>query len=115
HQRPSSPPTNPPPKSPLRSFSPSPSAGPPGLRNTPTATALYAEIRRLKVLVEAKSEEAAQTRRELETLRNTAHAGALAAMLREARSDAGVWRNRAQWAEAKLRELGVGAVAGAED
>jgi hypothetical protein len=74
-----------------------------------TNTALYAEIRRLQRLVDAKIEEANQTRRELELAKNMANAGTLSHLVRETQEELKVWRNRAEWAEKQLLERGLAA------
>lgn len=66
-------------------------------------SALYAEIRRLQRLVDAKTEEANSTRKELELAKSMAQAGTMSHLLREAQEEVKVWRNRAQWAEKQLR------------
>ncbi|KAI5811098.1 hypothetical protein DFH27DRAFT_520561 [Peziza echinospora] len=68
-------------------------------------TALYAEIRRLTQLVDVRTEEAKQSRRELDLARKMANAGTLSQLLRDAKEESKVWRNRAEWAEKKLREM----------
>lgn len=70
-------------------------------------SALYAEIRRLQRLVDAKTEEAAQAKKDLELAQNIANAGTLSQMLREAQEEVKVWRNRAEWAEKQLRSKAV--------
>lgn len=80
----------------------SPSPGKKGPRNNST---LYAEIRRLQRLVEAKTEEVNAARKELDILHNRAGAGALNQMLREAQEETKIWKNRAEWAEKQLRNM----------
>jgi hypothetical protein len=70
-------------------------------------SALYAEIRRLQKLVDAKNEEALQTRRELELAKSMASASTLSQLVRETQEQLKVWRNRAEWAEKQLRERGM--------
>ena len=71
-------------------------------------SALYSEIRRLRGLLEKKTEEAERVARELEVARKMVSAesvGALGQLLREAREEGRVWRNRAEWAERRVRDL----------
>lgn len=70
-------------------------------------SALHAEIRRLQRLVDVKTEEAAQAKKDLELAQNIANAGTLSHMLREAQEELKVWRNRAEWAEKQLRTKAV--------
>jgi hypothetical protein len=70
-------------------------------------SALYAEIRRLQRLVDAKNEEAMSTRKELELAKSMANAGTLSHLVRETQEELKVWKNRAEWAEKQLRERGI--------
>ena len=70
-------------------------------------SALYAEIRRLQRLVDAKAEEAVSARKELELAKSMANAGTLSHLVRETQEELKVWKNRAEWAEKQLRERGI--------
>lgn len=70
-------------------------------------SALYAEIRRLQRLVDAKTEEAMSTRKELELAKSMANAGTLSHLVRETQEELKVWKSRAEWAEKQLRERGI--------
>lgn len=70
-------------------------------------SALHIEIRRLQRLLDVKTEEAAQAKKDLELAQNVANAGALSHMLREAQEEVKVWKNRAEWAEKQLRTKGI--------
>jgi len=70
-------------------------------------SALYAEIRRLQKLVDAKNEEALHTGRELELAKSMASSSTLGQLVRETQEQLKVWRNRAEWAEKQLRERGM--------
>lgn len=83
-----------------RSAVETPSPGKKAIRGN---SALYAEIRRLQRLVDAKTEEANAAKKELELAQNMANAGTLSFMLRESQEEAKVWKNRAEWAEKQLR------------
>ena len=95
---------------------PYPPVSPPLPSATPSAlpleirsnSALYSEIRRLKGLLDKKTEEAERVARELEVARkmvSVESVGTLGQLLREARGEGSVWRNRAEWAERRLRDL----------
>lgn len=68
---------------------------------------LYAEIRRLQRLVDLKTEETAQAKRDLELAQSITGAGTLSHMLRETQEELKVWKNRAEWAEKQLRTKAV--------
>lgn len=70
-------------------------------------SALYAEIRRLQRLVDVKTEEAVQARKDLELAQSITGAGTLSHMLRETQEELKVWKNRAEWAEKQLRTKAV--------
>lgn len=92
----------------VRVTSPSPSVLPLEMRSN---SALYSEIRRLRALLDKKTEEAERIARELEMARGLVSAesvGAMGQLLRDAREEMKVWRNRAEWAERRVREMLVG-------
>lgn len=70
-------------------------------------SALYAEIRRLQRLVDLKTEEAIQAKKDLELAQSITGAGTLSHMLRETQEELKVWKNRAEWAEKQLRTKAV--------
>lgn len=74
---------------------------------TPKTSALYSEIRRLNALLEQKTREAEAAKNELELARGLARAGVMAQAVRDAREEVGVWRNRASWAEGRIRSGSV--------
>lgn len=70
-------------------------------------SALYAEIRRLQRLVDLKTEETTQAKKDLELAQSITGAGTLSHMLRETQEELKVWKNRAEWAEKQLRTKAV--------
>ena len=86
-----------------------------------TNATLHASIRRLHLALAAKSEEATQARRSLDAVREAREGmgadgvkGTLSEEVREARREAGMWRRRAEWAEARLLALGLEGAVGEE-
>lgn len=75
-----------------------------GSPTTPKTSALYSEIRRLNALLDQKTKEADAAKHELELARGMAKTGAMAQVVREAKEEVGVWKNRAGWAEGVIRK-----------
>ncbi|KAG5923473.1 hypothetical protein E4U42_004950 [Claviceps africana] len=67
-----------------------------------SATVLYSQIRKLQRLLDAKTEEAAQLRRQLEAQKDS-DVGTLSEQLRQAKRDAAAWRDRAEAAERRVK------------
>lgn len=71
-------------------------------------SALYNEICMLRALLEIKMQEVDQMKKELELVRSMVTSesiGTLGQLLREAREEGKLWRNRAEWAEKRVKEL----------
>lgn len=99
---------------------PFPPISPPPIAQSPTPSmnvlpleirsnsALYSEIRRLRALLEFKMAEADQMKKELELAKSMVTSesiGTLGQLLREAREEVKLWKNRAEWAEKRVKEL----------
>ena len=63
---------------------------------------LYAEIRRLKIKLDARNEAILQLEHEMSAIRHAKDTATLSEKLREAERELRVWKNRAQWAEMTL-------------
>lgn len=69
-----------------------------------SATVLYSQIRNLQRQLNAKTEEAAQLRRQLEAQKDS-DVGTVSEQLRQAKRDVATWKNRAETAERRVQVL----------
>ncbi|KAL9085141.1 MAG: hypothetical protein Q9159_004867 [Coniocarpon cinnabarinum] len=71
-------------------------------RNGSNLGTLYAELRRLKVDLDARNEAVLQLKQELHAIRSAKDTATLSEQLRESERELRIWRQRAQWAETAL-------------